>query len=411
MTGKHMKTFLRMMARIVLAGLLLTGCSHDGQKESRAKYIFLFIGDGMGVSQVSMTESYMSYQNGKLGGERLTFSTFPCFGMATTYSADQVITCSSAAGTAISCGAKTKNSHLGVDAKGNKLRSMSHELKDEGYKVAIISDAPVNHATPAAFYANSTSRYNYYELTEMIPQSGFEFFAGAGFISYYGNDGKAEGSDALLKRNGYEVCFGEEEFVSRPKDCKKVVLCQKKHKGKNSKDYVVDGVREEGEYTLSEFLQRGIDFLGEETPFFIMCEGGTIDWAAHENRTLPVINLIREFDEAVALAYEFYRRHPEETLIVVTADHDTGGASLGYGTDWEDDKLEWYKIDSAWNAAGGTNTLGYDENRLLNESAYIGWTSKQHTGNDVPVYAIGKGAERFCGKMDNTEIKGKILGE
>lgn len=406
-----MKIFLRMMAGVTLAGMVLSGCTHATQKGSRARYIFLFIGDGMGASQVSMTESYMSYKNGKLGGERLTFSTFPYFGMVSTYSADRVITCSSAAGTAISCGAKTRNSYLGVDADGNKLRSMSYELKDEGYKVAIISNAPVNHATPAAFYANSTSRYNYYELTQMIPQTGFEFFAGAGFIGYYGKDGTDEGSDEFLERNGYEVCFGEDEYIRRPTGCEKVVLCQKEHKGRNSKDYIVDGTRQEGKYTLGEFLQRGMDFLGEESPFFIMCEGGTIDWAAHENKTLPVINLIREFDDAVALAYEFYLRHPDETLIVVTSDHDTGGASLGFGTEWEDDKLEWYKLDSAWTAAGGTNILGHEENKRLNESAYIGWTSKQHTANDVPVYAIGKGAERFCGKMDNTEIKGKILGE
>jgi alkaline phosphatase len=126
---------------------------------------------------------------------------------------------------------------------------------------------------------------------------------------------------------------------------------------------------------------------------------------------MPLINLIREFDAAVAMAYEFYLSHPDETLIVVTADHDTGGVSLGQGIEWLDDRLEWHKIDSAWTAAGGANTLGYEENKALNDAAFIGWTTKQHTGNDVPVYAIGKGAERFCGKMDNTEIKGKILGE
>ena len=406
-----MKRSILILTTTILCILTFTDCGQRSSNPQRAKYIFLFIGDGMGVSQISLTESYLSYKAGELGGERLSFSKFPYFGMASTHSANKVITCSSAAGTAISCGAKTNNENLGVGPNGEILKSMSYVLKEAGYKVGIISNAPVNHATPAAFYANSKSRYDYYSLTQTIPSTGFEFFAGSGFIAFNGNDGKDEDSESFLERNGYEVCFGEDEYLSRPADCGKVVLCQKHHKGRSAKDYMVDGVAREGIYTLPELLSRGMDFLGDSDPFFIMCEGGTIDWAAHENKTLPVINLIREFDTAVALAYEFYLKHPDETLIVVTADHDTGGVSLGQGIEWLDDRLEWYKIDSAWTAAGGTNTLGYEENKALNDAAFIGWTTKQHTGNDVPVYAIGKGAERFCGKMDNTEIKGKILGE
>ena len=142
-----------------------------------------------------------------------------------------------------------------------------------------------------------------------------------------------------------------------------------------------------------------------------MCEGGKIDWAAHANKTLPTIKLIQEFDQAVAAALKFYEAHPDETLIVVTSDHDTGGASMGLGKEWLDDRLDWKVLDSAWVACGNSNNLSDEENRRLNDAAFIGWTTMQHTGNDVPVYAIGKGAEKFAGKMDNTEIKGKILGE
>lgn len=406
-----MKSLIRTIAAVTLAGVLLSGCGGNRSEDPKAKYIFLFIGDGMGVSQVSLTESYMAYKKGNLGGERLTFSSFPYFGMASTYSANRVITCSSAAGTAISCGAKANNESLGISPDGEKLKSITYHLKEDGYRIGIISNAPVNHATPAAFYANSASRYDYYELTRTIPSTGFEFFAGSGFSAYYGNEGKDEDSESYLERNGYQVCFGEEEYLNRPSDCRNLVLCQKHHKGQNAKDYLIDGMKKEGVYSLPELLERGMEFIGDSEPFFIMCEGGTIDWAAHENKTMPLINLIREFDAAVAMAYEFYLSHPDETLIVVTADHDTGGVSLGQGIEWLDDRLEWHKIDSAWTAAGGANTLGYEENKALNDAAFIGWTTKQHTGNDVPVYAIGKGAERFCGKMDKTEIKGKILGE
>lgn len=401
------KLRLIILATAVL-GLTVSCASHQ---EKRAKYIFLFIGDGMSVSHVSMTESYMSYQKGKLGGERLTFSTFPYFGMASTYSADRLIPCSASAGTAIACGVKTNNMWIGVDAEGNDAKSICYDLQEQGYKIGIISTAPVNHATPSAFYGSSTSRYSYREFIEKIPDTGFEFFAGAGFRAYYGADGNAEGADEFLERNGYEVCFGEEEYLSRPDSCSHIVLCQKDQKDRESYDYIVDGTIPEGNYSLTEMLERGMDFLGSEEPFFIMCEGGKIDWAAHANKTLPTIKLIQEFDQAVAAALKFYEAHPDETLIVVTSDHDTGGASMGLGKEWLDDRLDWKVLDSAWVACGNSNNLSDEENRRLNDAAFIGWTTMQHTGNDVPVYAIGKGAEKFAGKMDNTEIKGKILGE
>ena len=142
-----------------------------------------------------------------------------------------------------------------------------------------------------------------------------------------------------------------------------------------------------------------------------MCEGGTIDWVAHVNRTMPTIKLVQELDDAVKVAYEFYEKHPDETLIIVTADHDTGGASVGFGKDWVNDQPRWHILDSAWNAAGQKNDLNEVENKKLNDAAFIGWTTYYHTGADVPVFAIGKGAERFCGKMDNTDFKAKILAE
>ena len=135
-----------------------------------------------------------------------------------------------------------------------------------------------------------------------------------------------------------------------------------------------------------------------------MCEGGEIDWAAHSNKTMPTIYSIFEFDKAISRAYEFYMAHPDETLIVVTADHGTGGVSIT-----EDPK--WEVMDSIWVANGMKNELNGKENRKLNEENNIDWATTHHTGEPVPVYAIGKGAEKFIGRMDNTDIKGKILGK
>ena len=117
---------------IFLGAAAATLISHLPKKEEKAKYIFLFIGDGMGNPIVSLTESYMSYKEGKLGGERLTFSSFPYFGLATNHSANRFITCSAAAGTAIATGQKTNNGMLGRDPEGNPLKSFTYDLKDEG---------------------------------------------------------------------------------------------------------------------------------------------------------------------------------------------------------------------------------------------------------------------------------------
>ena len=129
----------------------------------------------------------------------------------------------------------------------------------------------------------------------------------------------------------------------------------------------------------------------------------TAGWFACE------VKAVIEFDEAVKAAYDFYLRHPDETLIVVTADHGTGGVALGYG-EWGRDWIFWDKIEKAWIEAGECNDLDEKTNKALNDESTIGWTTVYHTGENVPVYAIGKGAERFGGKMDNTEIKGRILG-
>jgi alkaline phosphatase len=154
-------------------------------------------------------------------------------------------------------------------------------------------------------------------------------------------------------------------------------------------------------------LGLGLEFFDTEKPFFFMCEGGKIDWTAHGNRTMPMVMDVLEFDEAIAKAYEFYKSNPEETLIVVTADHETGGLTLGCG----ESTINWEKLEKQWLDEGKKNTLSDEENRKLNQECSIGWTTGSHTGGPVPVFAVGKGAEKFAGRMDNTEFKVKILGE
>lgn len=393
---------------IILVGILALNSCNRQDSDGKAKYIFLFIGDGMSANQIAMTESWLSYKAGKTGGESLTMSEFPIYGVATTYTPEREITCSAAAGTAISCGSKTTKNRIATDADGNRLKSMSYELQEEGYNVALISSCPINHATEAAFFACEDTRNNFYEISQAIPSSGFQFFAGSGFIDFYGKGGDKESIVNYLERNGYTVCCGAEEYEAESKGCEKIVFYQECFRDKPATDYVMDGRRTEGEVPLPQMLEYGMDFIGDEKPFFIMCEGGSTDWAAHLNRTMPTINCIIEFDEAIKTAYKFYLQHPDETLIVVTADHGTGGVSLGCGG-WGRDKIHWDIIEKAWTEAGMCNEMSLEENKELNESATIGWSGVYHTGEHVPVFAIGKGAERFSGKMDNTEFKSKIL--
>ena len=337
----------------------------------------------MGSAHVATAESYLSYKAGKLGGEQLLMTTFPYYGTVTTHSADKHITCSSAAGTAIACGEKANNGTVGINKDSLEIESVASRLKKDGYKVGIISTVPINHATPSAFYAHHDDRGDGYEISQDIPESGFEFFAGAGFLEFNGKDGQSEPTDAYLERNGYSLSYGLNEFHSESMDKEKAVFCQASNREESADNYT-SGDKEEADATLGQMLELGMDFLGTEEPFFFMCEGGRIDWEAHANNAMPMIEEIIDFDQAIKVAYEFYQQHPDETLIVVTADHETGGVALGKG-----------KKDLNWEDP--------------NELKFIKWTTTSHTGGPVPVYAIGKGAEKFNGRMDNTDIKGKIL--
>ena len=375
-------------------------------KDNKAKYVFLFIGDGMGSAHVATAESYLSYKAGKLGGEQLLMTTFPYYGSVTTHSADKNITCSSAAGTAIACGEKANNGTVGINKDSVNVESVAYRLQKDGYKIGIISTVPINHATPSAFYAHNVNRSNCYELSHDIPGSGFEFYAGAGFLEFKGKDGNSEATDVYLEKNGYSVSYGIKEFREESMNKEKVVFCQASNREESADNYT-SGDKMEEDASLGQMLELGMEFLGTDEPFFFMCEGGAIDWSAHSNLTMPMIENILEFDESIKVAYDFYLAHPEETLIIVTADHETGGLTLGAGST----TVNWAELEREWIESGKKSTMSSDENRKFNKKCSIGWTTGSHTGGAVPMFAIGVGAEKFNGRMDNTEIKGKILGE
>lgn len=207
--------------------------------------------------------------------------------------------------------------------------SMAKLAKARGKKVGIISTVSIEHATPAAFYAHAPSRSLYYEIAQQIPASGFEYFAGGGFKQPKGSKKDQKDVAEIIREGGYTVYNTREDFERLKKGDEKVVTINPTLDNNAALPYTIDR-DPKTEISLAEFLAKGIELLDNPEGFFIMAEGGKIDWACHANDAVTAIHDVIALDDAVKVAYDFYQKHPEETLIVVTGDHETGGLALGY---------------------------------------------------------------------------------
>ena len=397
----------RILPLLLATLFVFSSCCRTSDK--KAKYVFYFIGDGMGFSHIALAEAYNAAKDGKIGSEPLCFTQFPVMGMATSYSASNMITCSSAAGTALSTGFKTNNGMLGVAPDTTELESIAYKIHDAGYKVGIMTSVTIDHATPGAFYANSAARSDYYAIAAQLPESGFEFFGGGGFQGLKKEDGRKPIYE-IVAENGYEVAFGKEEYEAKKDSAEKIIYFQNKERAAEVLQYAF--LRGEGDISLADVVTEAIEFLDNDKGFFIMAEGGQIDWAAHANDITNTIHEIIDFDEAIQVAYEFYLKHPDETLIVVTADHETGGVTLGRTKGYTFDlslvpeKALSAKTDSEKNVENYMQQYPADS---LSKAAKIGWTTSSHTGGAIPVFAIGAGSSRFAGRADNTDIPKRII--
>ena len=395
------RRFLRKTTALAIAVLFAfsTLCAQ------KAKYVFLFIGDGMGLGHISLTEAWFSQKDGKISNTPLGFTQFPVMGVATTYSASNIITCSSAAATALASGYKANNSTVGIYPDSIPLTQISYKLKELGYKIGIMTSVTLDHATPAGFYAHSNRRNNYYEIALQLPDSGFDFFGGGGFQGTRDKEIKdaEEQIYSKIADKGYSVALGVEDYKAKKAKADKMILLQDGKKKRDSALHTVIG-RDKGDLTLAQVLESAIDFIYEPDGkgFFIMCEGGQIDWEAHSNKAAGVITETIDFDKAIAVAYEFYKAHPDETLIVITADHETGGLTLG--------REKGYTFDlTVFNDAINGKPVRKEAIDSLNKAARIGFTTKGHTGIPVPVFAIGAGSQMFAGRIDNTDIPKNIM--
>lgn len=440
---------------------------------AQAKYIFYFIGDGMGTNQVLATEMYLAELEGRIGRKQLLLTQFPYSGQVATFSASNGITDSAAAGTCLATGTKTNNGTLGLSPQKDTLRTIAEILQQQGYGIGIMTTVAIDHATPAAFYAKVPDRHQYYEIGTQLAYTNFDFFGGAGFHQpVKQHDKKAPNLYDLCEEQGYTFAHGYADAQNKM-NANKLILTQTtdgidRTKQAGSLPYAID--RQEDALTLRQIVSTAIPYLSQKHDrFFMMVEGGMIDYACHGQDGATAIGETLDTDAALEEAYRFYLDHPDETLIIVTADHETGGLAMGNGgyvlnlqtlqnqhcsawilsdllsalfkdntPTWDEVKnllakqLGFYTsveltteedtlLHNLYNRAiahknGKVKTLyktmdelGNTAIALLNKKAHLGWTSYDHTGHAVPVFAVGIGAERFTGWHDNTEIAPLIL--
>lgn len=346
---------------IFLASILINGCQPE-KKETEPEHpknIIFLIGDGMGVSQIY---AGMTANHGPLAMEQ-----FRHIGFIKTYSSDNYITGSASSGTAMSSGKKTKNGMIGMDPDTIALISILEIAEEHGLASGLVSTSAITHATPASFIAHQPNRNMYEEIAADFLKIEIDVFIGGGRDHF---TQRKDGRDLTkeLEEKGYNVLFDMDK-ISSITEGKLAGLTADVHNPRYSEgrgDMLPDAT-----VTAMKILNNN------KKGFFLMVEGSQIDWGGHANSIEYIVEEVIDFDRAVAKALEF-AKSDGNTLVVVTADHETGGLGLNGG-----------------NFENGTVEGGY--------------TTKGHTGVMVPVFAYGPGAKEFTGIYENTALFDKFL--
>ena len=403
-----MKKILSLLLALTMLAAALAGCSaaaaNEGSSNSTAapaaaaasttgtavtapKYVFLFIGDGMSYPQIQSTADYLGAltdedywqaqpslddnQGAILDGPSyLNFMNFEAAGSAVTYDSNSFAPDSASTATSIATGYKTYSGSINVDETGTvKYETIAEKLHEQkGYSVGVITSVNLNHATPAAFYAHQASRSSYYEIGLEMIASDFEYFAGGGLLSPTGSEGDQEDLYALAAEAGYTVTRTQADAEKVSADTEKAILIDEHLADSDAMAYEID--RTEDMWSLADYVSKGIEVLSDdEDGFFMMCEGGKIDWACHANDAASTIHDTQALADAVQVAIDFAAQHPEETLILVTGDHETGGLTIGFaGTDYdtyldllESQKISFAKFDSDYVAQYKENKTSFED--------------------------------------------------
>ena len=324
----------------------------DFSESIKAKNVILAVGDGTGINQITVSRLAIGGPDHKLSIDQL-----PHQGISLTHSYDDIYTDSAAAATAWATGFKTKNRYLSIDAKKNKLTTILEMLNAKGYVSGIVATSSVTHATPAAFYSHVDSRYKEIEIANHLLNSSVNISLGGGQEFF--------DLDELKKTH---------HLLTNKESLKKNFITSKRIIGLFDKDGIVRSPDKPSQREMTDFALEQLK-NNKCSGFFLMTEGSQIDWAAHDNNIVKMIEEFKDFDETIMDLINFVTED-QETLLIITADHETGGL------------------------------------KILNQKngfALIQWGTGSHTSEPVGVYAYGPGAELFNGMMDNTDIHYKIL--
>jgi len=268
----HKKWLLAFAALVIL--FTTSGAGIASSEQAKAKYVFLFIGDGMGTAQRNAAELYLAKEKGLSRPEaaKLVMNTLPAQGMNTTYDLTSVIPDSASTATAISCGYKTKSGVIGMDAEAKvSYETIAERARKMNWKVGILSTVSLDHATPAAFYAHVPSRQQMYDISVQLANSGFDYFAGGQMLEPVDKkDPSKPNAIETARKNGYTVAMGRTGFGGLKREANKVIAMNATVDRDAAMYYTLDQNNSKDHVTIAEYLDKGIELLNNPNGFFIM---------------------------------------------------------------------------------------------------------------------------------------------
>lgn len=378
----------------ISVAMLVTFFLNSCTEAPKVKNVIYLIGDGMGFGAVTtllLTED-----------EPTGFEQAPVVGLSETCSADNYVTDSAAGGTALATGTRTNNGYVGADPEGNQLTSVLRKAQTYGMKTGIVVNTTLTEATPGSFYAGVTSRKKVYDIAKQFTESEVDVAIGGGLDHFIGRPDSLDLTATLIEK-GYDVYLHWENVLATESDRFVGILplydlhrreenngtasaaegqevCLAAQLAALNEDVDVTHLSEPTVY-LEKATVKALDVLSRNNKdgFFLMIESAIIDGYGHNNDTEGMVVEMQEFGRTLNAMIDYVNRHPE-TLLVVTADHETGGTGVYYNG----------------------HTPGNEGPLRLK------FSTSGHTGTVVPVFAYGAGAENFAGVMKNTDIPKKI---
>ena len=369
-----------------VAFVLLVGCA-----EQKPKNVIYLIGHGMGFGAVS---SLLLSENGETG-----FEMAPIIGLNETCSANNYVTDSPAGGTALATGTRTCNGFLGVGPDSVQLESILKKAQKMGKKTGIVVNTTLTEATPGAFYAGVTSRKESYKIAEQFTESGVDVAIGAGLSAFINRPDSVDMTAVLIEK-GYDVYLDWKSVLDTESEKFVGILdmgdVHRRNKSRNTTASAAEGAEvclaaklaaSEGKVDTTRFSEpteylhkacnKALSVLEKDAPngFFLMIESAIIDGYGHNNDSEGMIEEMKEFDQTLKTLIAYVNKHPN-TLLVVTADHETGGTGVTYKS---------HAINQP-------------------EGLHLNFSTKGHTGTVVPIFAYGAGAAKFSGIFQNREL-------